>query len=196
MSSFFQNLSAAFASFNSSPHRPRSDDPQRPLDQHRRSSIAQHRVHSRSLHNPSPPSPAAGSRWHRERARNEFSLDLEDEDRHRFNLRFESSHDSAAPQVRTSLPKLPSLNISPTSARHLLSFTSRAMIYCLEHTLIREESRPPLNFFPAALFFLSLFLPTLIVLPDHSELCQQFRPHAWTCPLSWIFAAFAPAFCH
>lgn len=60
---------------------------------------------------------------------------------------------------------------------------------CLEHTLIREERQPPLN-------FLSLFLPMLILLPDHSELCQRFYLHTWTCTLSWIFAAFAPALYH
>lgn len=124
MSSFFQNLSAAFASFNSSPRRPRTDDPQRPLDQHRRKSVSQQRAHSPSPRHRSPPSPTAESRWHRKRAKNEFSLDLEDHDRHRLDLTFESPRDIAAPQVCTGLPELPYLSTLPAPARFLLSFTS------------------------------------------------------------------------
>lgn len=106
MSSFFQNLSAAFASFNSSPRRPRSDDPQRPLDQHRRSSPSKQRAHSPSPRRRPPPSQIAGSRRHIKKAQNEFSLGLEDDEDHGFDLGFEPPRDIAAPQVCTSLPKL------------------------------------------------------------------------------------------
>ncbi|OKP01039.1 Ubiquitin-like-specific protease 2 [Penicillium subrubescens] len=104
MSSFFQSLSAAFASFNSSPRLSRSDnDPQRPLDERRRNSFSQRRAHSPSPRRRPPPSPTAGSRRRIKRAKNEFSLGLEDDDDddddHRPDLSFQSPRDIAAPQA-------------------------------------------------------------------------------------------------
>ncbi|CEJ60414.1 hypothetical protein PMG11_08990 [Penicillium brasilianum] len=115
MSSFFQNLSAAFASFNSSPLRPRSDDPQRPLDRHRRSSLSKQRAHSPSPHRRSPPSPTAGSRRRIPRAKNEFSLGLEDNDHSRADLGFEFPRDIAASQITQSYAN--ELLFTPGSAR-------------------------------------------------------------------------------
>lgn len=99
MSSFFQSLSAAFASFNSSPRRPRSDDPQRPLDQHRRNSISSPRRRD-------PPASTAGACRRIRRTKNEFSLGADEDDKRYLDLSFDSPHDIAAPQVCPSLSKL------------------------------------------------------------------------------------------
>lgn len=157
MSSFFQSLSAAFASLNSSPRRPRSDDPQRPLDQYRRNSLSQQRAHSPSPRRRPPPSPTAGSSRRIKRAKNEFSLGLEDDDNHRVDLSLESPRDIAAPQVCTSLPKL---------HEHLICFDSVFSQFqlapvpylALRYTEIREEEDSPARCLPILTFFLSLGL--------------------------------------
>jgi hypothetical protein len=159
MSSFFQSLSAAFASFNSSPRRSRSDDdPQRPLDQHRRNSLSQQRAHSPSPRRRPPPSPTAGSRRRIARAKNEFPLGLEDDGDLRLDFSFQSPRDIAAPQVCTSLHKL---------YEHLVCFDSvfsqfqlAAVPYLTPRTTESgEEQGPPLVVYPLDFFFSWTFFP-------------------------------------
>jgi hypothetical protein len=200
MSSFFQSLSAAFASFNSSPRLSRSDnDPQRPLDERRRNSFSQRRAHSPSPRRRPPPSPTAGSRRRIKRAKNEFSLGLEDDDDdddHRPDLSFQSPRDIAAPQVCTSLHKL---------SEHLVCFDSvlsqfqlaAVPFLALRYTASGEETDPPLVVYPVDFFFFppGLFFSTktrraarsLKVMPTNLPLRLDLSPPVDNCGIRLRF---------